>query len=962
MSPTAFRNLFNPFLFCVCCWISACGGGGGTSEQIPPPVSPLLLSPGSITIDGGTSQKFVANGGEPPYTYSVATGSGAIDGTGIYTAAVSSGNATIRVSDTAGATTTAVVNINPELALSAPSITLTASSSQTFQFSGQGGSGGYQYSLSSGSGSVDPNGVYTAGTVAGSDVLQVRDSLGTVSTGTVHLLRVRTNGIVNSAVTNGSSTYLGGMFTALNPFLTSRLAALDPTTGKPRLQCDLGRGFDDVVRATLMVGTSIYVAGDFTMYNGQPAQRLAKLAVATCALDTNFTQSIGFAGTWNPDSPSTHSTVYALSTDGTSLFIGGSFASYRGMPADCLAKVDLQSGVLDQTFTPASGTDSPVVSLIAVNDGVFVLTSRQYQYRGASPGWPVKVDIHTGEILPLFQPPPEGGEVPPAVGLVSTMILGGQSLYVAYTGVGNTSLLEKLDIATGAEDPAFQNQWPNTEPFTTLALSGNSLYAYGPYSFLKIDATTGLSDASFAPPQASFGLVNALSVQGSSLYAVGYQQQPPLLTAAAVWKLDTNTGVVDGNFGLNPGFSWGTASSVLATAEAVYVGGSMATYGGTPSRYLARFNSQDGTADATFMSNSGPNNIVTKLLLSGSSLYVGGKFSQYGNLPAGALAKVDTTTGLPDPQFTRGSAFTGSPSPTVDADPLVYSIVLQDNSLYVGGFFTTYRGQPAELLAKLDATTGDLDTTFTQPQGFSYSTFSPVYISKQVVATLAITPGALYVGGTFDTYRGTSINLLAKLDPVTGVLDPAFAPVPSAYLTSEEYLLGAEALSTLVPNGASTITSLLVSGNSLYVGGAPLTLSASVPSSGLAKLDATTGAPDTAFTQSVTLYVNGLQEPYVHDLAMSGTSLYVGGDFALDLQPYSSPGTPYAVNLVKIDATTGTADLTFNLPDGPDLNVNSITSTGNSLLINGAFDTYRTVAAPFSLTLDPLTGANLDNP
>ena len=66
---------------------------------------------------------------------------------------------------------------------------------------------------------------------------------------------------------------------------------------------------------------------------------------------TPWAQSTGFsvnpAGATYPTNPA----VYTLSSDGQALFVGGNFTTYRGLPAACLAKVDLQSGVLDQTFT-----------------------------------------------------------------------------------------------------------------------------------------------------------------------------------------------------------------------------------------------------------------------------------------------------------------------------------------------------------------------------------------------------------------------------------------------------------------------------------------------------------------------------------------------------------------------------------------------------------------------------------
>ena len=50
---------------------------------------------------------------------------------------------------------------------------------------------------------------------------------------------------------------------------------------------------------------------------------------------------------------------------------------------------------------------------------------------------------------------------------------------------------------------------------------------------------------------------------------------------------------------------------------------------------------------------------MTKIISSGSSLYVAGGFSTFGGVHAPVLAKVDPVTGMADPQFSRGAGFEG---------------------------------------------------------------------------------------------------------------------------------------------------------------------------------------------------------------------------------------------------------------------------------------------------------------
>ena len=71
---------------------------------------PLAISPTSTTLPVGSQFTFSASGGDPPYSYSIVTGSGTIDeSSGLYTAPSTPGMDTIQVMDSVGATSEARV-------------------------------------------------------------------------------------------------------------------------------------------------------------------------------------------------------------------------------------------------------------------------------------------------------------------------------------------------------------------------------------------------------------------------------------------------------------------------------------------------------------------------------------------------------------------------------------------------------------------------------------------------------------------------------------------------------------------------------------------------------------------------------------------------------------------------------------------------------------------------------------
>jgi hypothetical protein len=870
------------------------------------------------------------------------SGGGTFDSTtNTYTAPATVGTASIALTDSLSVTTHTTITINPPLSIDPTSLTMTVSSGQKYALSGLGGGAGYRYSVLSGSGTVDASGLYTAGTVTGDDVVQVQDAQGQTATARVHLVRAPTNGPVNTFVADANGTYLGGSFTTVYPYVTSHIASLDFNSGTPNLTCDLGTGFDAPVRAIAVVENAVYIGGDFANYKGQSAQGLVKLDARTCALDTTFTQSVGFSGAVAP-SPGipTIPSVYALASDGSSLYVGGNFSSYRGLPAGGLAKLDLTTGGLDQTFTQAVGVDGAITVLGAANGAVFV-GGTYFHYRNAEVGLPngllQKLDAVTGNLDPTFAPHVQSGGVP------LSLAFSGSSVYLA----GNFSPgVEKLDLTTGAADPQFAQGFGNAQgQINSIALAGGSLFLAGSFSSIggtpaqniaKIDAATGKGDPAFNRASAADAIIWNLAVAGTNVYIVGDLNNYAGHRTPHFAKLDSSTGALDSAFGLAQGFGGAEPTVVAASTGSLLVGGGILTYGGTPVPYLVKLDPVTGVVDSTFAQAGGPDGAVTKLLLAGSSLYVAGHFANFGPVPAALLAKVDTQTGTASAPFSAGAGF----DLTLDQQafqigPSIAALALSGNSLYVGGFFTSYRGQPVTALAKLDTTTGALDTNFNQATGFTGSALSGY--DPMGVTALTLTPTALYVGGNFTGYRSVPQYLLAKLDPVSGALDPQFAPINTVQV--------------FVPSSPVGFNVLLVSGTSLYAGGAAITLAGGQMVNGLTKLDALTGNPDPAFVPG--LVANTASVARVYDLALSGSSLYVAGDFA----HYLGTGLNYANNLVKLDAATGALDSSFTQPSGPDQPVNSLWLGSGQLVINGSFDSYRGDFAAFSTPLDPITGA-----
>lgn len=932
-----------------------------TSSTVAP--TALSIAPEAKTLMTGNSFAFTGSGGTLPYSFSLSSGIGSVSPTtGLYTAPATVGSATVRVTDASGQTADAAVTIIPALLLSPSTLTMSLPNTTGYTFTGSGGVPPLSYSILSGPGAIgSTTGAYSATAQTGSTVVQVADSVGNTVTGSVQNIRLRTNAKVLAAVHSGSSLYIGGTFTAVNVTEAPGMIALD-TSGNQVLSCDLQSGFNSMVFVTLVSGNSLYAGGTFSTYRGQSANRIAKLNLPDCSLDTTFSP---------PGSNGFETTVNTLAVSGTSLYVGGMFTAYRGVAnsANHVAKLDIITGAIDTTFSPvgptANGFNGSYLYALAVAGTSLYLGGDFTAYKGVanSANSVAKLDLITGAIDTTFSP--VGATANGFNGTVSALTASGASLYIggsftAYKGVANSAnYLAKINLTTGVIDTTFSPVGVSSNGFnngvSALTASGTSLYAGGSFSaykgvansainLAKLDLTTGAIDTTFSPVGVNangFGgsSVTSLAISGTSLFVGGAftTYKGVVGSTNRIAKLNLTTGAIDTTFlnagSTNNGFDSGVVYTVFASGSNLYVGGNFTNYGGQSANRIAKLDATTYALDTTFSpsASNGFNNAVNALVISGTSIYVGGNFTDYKGVAtsANALAKLNLTTGAIDTTFSP----VGASSNGFGSGGIVNAFAVSGTSLYVGGDFLFYRGATVLGIAKLDLTTGAYDTTFSPvSNGFS-GTGNTVY-------ALAVSGTSIYAGGQFTDYRAVAnaaINL-AKLNLTTGVLDTTFSPN------------GATA------NGFGGIVyALATSGTSLYAGGA-FTAYKGVANSAnkLAKLDLTTGVIDTTFSPAGATS-NGFDND-VYALTTSGSALYVGGKFSAYLGVANS-----ARRIAKLDLTTGVLDPSFSPPGATSNGFNNIVQAfsinGSTLFVGGLFKNYRgTSRAVFSAPLDLTTG------
>jgi len=728
------------------------------------------------------------------------------------------------------------------------------------------------------------------------------------------------------------SRFYGGNISSYTSGKANGLVRVNASTGA-KDSLDVKSGFNGNVFAMVeLADGGMVFGGDFTEYRGRVANRLAKLD-ANGELDLTFNPQSGSNGT--------NGIVYALAANGNTVYAGGAFTFVKGQQANRIAKFDAQANV-DATFNPAAGNNGAggTVRALALNGTNLYIGGDFTTYHGVSVSRVAKLDAITGVRDAGFSA--SGPEK-----TVHALLYSGGAVYLGGTftlhGANAANFIAKVDATSGTLDTGF-NPAAGGNGFTAgsivyaLADFGGDVVAAGAFTtyrgavannIAKI-SPSGVLDTTFNPATGGNGFDNQLLsayVTGGNLFVGGAFTSYRGALVRHIAKLNSN-GVLDTGFspatGVDSAGIDGAVTAITSTASGIYLAGSFTTYRNSHVVHGLLKTNSAGAIDLTFNLQSGAdgfNGEVRSIKVGTGTIYVGGAFTTYRGQPANGIAKLDFDGNL-DTTFNPGSGNNG-------ASGTVAAIDLSGNDLYIGGSFTKYRGANANRVAKLDATTGALDTTFSPSSGANGA--------NNWVYALKVDGSTLWIGGAFSAYRTQVANRIAKLDAATGALDTVFNPASG-------------------PNGAaSTVFSIVISGSDMYLAGS-FTAYRGTTVNRVAKISPSTGDLDAGFSAA------GGANAGISSMILAGGSLYITGDF------FTYRGAT-ANRVAKIDATTGALDTTFSPASGE----NGLTGQhianpkatpegtalmhdGTNLTIGGVFSLYRGQTHNFSVVVDS-TGA-----
>lgn len=225
-----------------------------------------------------------------------------------------------------------------------------------------------------------------------------------------------------------------------------------------------------------------------------------------------------------------------------------------------------------------------------------------------------------------------------------------------------------------------------------------------------------------------------------------------VICAAQPGNLDTTFNNNDLGFGNGDGPNRTVECSIIQSDGKILIGGWFEKYNNSYKGKIVRLNS-DGTLDTSFNTGTGANDRVFALAIQNDGkIIIGGEFLNYNGIAIKRMARLNID-GTIDTSFNVGSSF----------DAKVNSIAIQsDGKIVVVGDFSSYNGFSCNKIARIN-----LDGTFDN------SFFSGIGFNNFVYKTIIQNDGKILIGGGFNSYNGSSINKLARINS-DGSIDTTF--------------------------------------------------------------------------------------------------------------------------------------------------------------------------------------------
>ena len=708
---------------------------------------------------------------------------------------------------------------------------------------------------------------------------------------------------VSSIDANGANLVIGGAYETVNVVAYGHVIPINfDGTVTSTFPTANGITNGEIMDFTSDGAGGLYVGGSFTEIGGYPIKYLAHLN-ADMSVDTTFDMNVvGY--------------VFQVNKVGTRLIMSGGFQTVAGLTRWGVAGIDLTSKtVLPWSVDLVTGPGWATYGRQLFIDGnVAFVTGMFHTAGGVARNTVVAFDIITGALYGFNPASNHTNEYFSIFASGTTVYLSGN-----FTLIGGQARnrLAAIDFTT-----SLAMAWdPNPDAFVYDMISnGTKLFLSGDFNTIATLPRTGLASFDLVSGvieawDPGLGFENGnLALQGTSLYIAGRLDVAGTIKKKLV-EVDTGTGALGTINYFSSGTEVGGGVKVVNGKLYFYAGQSI---GGNSQRYLAQINQT--TAVATAWAPE-PGADVDTMSVSGSKVYVGGKFTNIGGQARNYIAELDLTTGLATAWDPNSNSYVR----------VIHQVA---GRIFVGGNITTIGGGARALLAELSPTTGLL------------TTWNPNITIGNDVYGLSDDGTQLFIAGAFEEFNGTtkrfraaSVNLsdasLTSWESHSAAVQYAVSVGTNfIFIGGDDKLTGGMLRSNLAafdittsqinswnPNADATVYTVLTATDTIYVGGDFTTIGAVLRNFGAA-LDPTTAAVK-AWDPNA--------DSTILTIKKSGSTLFLGGFFSM-------MGGQVRNALATVDAASGAL-----FAWDPDLSggasVYDLLISNNQLYVGGSFST-----------------------
>lgn len=559
---------------------------------------------------------------------------------------------------------------------------------------------------------------------------------------------VGADNVINSIVIqNDGKIVIAGLFTKFNTISLNKIARLN-SDGSIDNQFNPGTGANDKINViSLQSDNKILIGGAFTSFNGQVSNRIARLN-SDGSLDSNFNSNSG---------PDDEVNTILIQND-NKIIIGGLFLEYSNTIVNRIVRLN-NDGTQDNTFNTGIGFNKGVNSIVKLSNNKLIIGGSFTNYNGTNYNRIICLESD-GSLDSTFNSGTGANNTINQIAIQDSTKLILTGSFTSYNGSIGLNRIARID-SNGLLDSTFNSGSGANNSINSICIDNDSKIIIGGgfdnFNSLVIKRIARLNndgsiDENFNNGYGANGLIRSIVVQQDDKIIIGGAFTNYNQTSSNRISRLTVDGSKDSTFNFGTGFNNSVNVIVVQQDGKIIVGGNFTKYNNIVTNRLIRLNS-NGSIDTSFNIGLGANNTIYSLSLQNDGkIIISGTFTQYNNLIANRIARINSDGSL-DSSFNTGTG----------ANNVVYiNKILSDGKIIIGGNFTNFNGLSRNRLIKLNSD-GSEDLAF----NFGGGTDSVIYTLDQGI------DGKIVIGGSFTLVNGISKNRICTINN-NGSLDLSF--------------------------------------------------------------------------------------------------------------------------------------------------------------------------------------------